>query len=175
MTEYRVDQIQLTDSEAEQVADLVNASFPDNPDIVSSRIKQNTQTTGSGSSIYVAATIGSEIIGFNAFIAHKLWLNGERLSAFQSCWTATSAQHRGKRIFQNLINGGREIMKARHAAFMFGFPNANSYPIFVGNWASRDKRRSNGARRRYWRSARPGWITKRGSIARMRSCRTSGN
>jgi hypothetical protein len=34
-------------------------------------------------------------------------------------------------VFQNLICGGHEVAKARGAAFIFGFPNEASYPLFV--------------------------------------------
>ena len=131
MNECRVEEIGLSDDEATQVAALINASFPENPDVGAERVRANTNTIGGAPSIYVAAKIGSEIVGFNAFISHTLWLNREPVAAYQSCWTATSHQHRGKGIFQKLIDAGREIMRARGAAFLFGFPNPNSYPIFV--------------------------------------------
>jgi hypothetical protein len=38
---------------------------------------------------------------------------------------------RGKNIFQNLILRAHEILKPRSAAFVFGFPNDNSYPLFT--------------------------------------------
>jgi hypothetical protein len=75
--------------------------------------------------------IGDEIIGFNAFISHDLVLNGEMVNCYQSCFTATSNQHRGKKIFQNLILTAHEILRARGAGFIFGFPNDSSYPLFT--------------------------------------------
>jgi hypothetical protein len=91
----------------------------------------NTTTLSQYKSLYLAAFIEDEIIGFNAFIAHSLLYNNETIYAYQSCWTATSEKHRGKKIFQNLIEEAKIILKKRNAAFLFGFPNSSSYPIFI--------------------------------------------
>ena len=92
---------------------------------------KNTLTNSINSSLYMAAIWENKIIGFNAFIAHDLILNGNIVSGYQSCWTATSSEHRGKKIFQNLIINAHKILKERGAAFVFGFPNDNSYPLFT--------------------------------------------
>ena len=102
------------------------------------RVRRNTWAPGRLDPLYVAATQGSEIIGFNAFIAHRLMLNGQELLGYQSCWTATSSAHRGKKIFQNLILTAQEILLARGAAFVFGFPNSASHPIFLGKLGYRE-------------------------------------
>lgn len=138
MSEYRVEQVLLDDDTVRQATALINASFPENPEIDERRIVVNTTVPGGGASLYMAAKIGDEIIGFNAFIAHSLWLNGEKITAYQSCWTATSAVHRGKGIFQNLISAGRDAATAARGAFIFGFPNTNSHPLFVGKLGFRE-------------------------------------
>jgi GNAT superfamily N-acetyltransferase len=140
MSSLRVEEIALDAGERRQVAALINRSFPENPPIDEARVLLNTGVSEPEPSIYVAAKAGDEIIGFNAFIAHRLWLNGSSLVAFQSCWTATSSEHRGKGIFQQLINAGREIARSRGAGFLFGFPNRNSEPIFVRKLGFRECR-----------------------------------
>lgn len=100
-------------------------------EIPDDKLEKCTRTNSSNGSLYLAATQDDEIIGFNAFISHDLFLNGSQINCYQSCWTATSNAHRGKKIFQNLINAAKESLLSRGAAFIFGFPNANSQPIFT--------------------------------------------
>jgi predicted N-acetyltransferase YhbS len=128
---YRVVEISLEDSRVEsEVERLISAAF-DLP-VPSGRVRRNTATPGRPPPLYVAAIHDSTIIGFNSFTAHLLSINGQQMLAYQSGWTATSAAHRGKKIFQNLILTAQEILAARGAGFVFGFPNAASHPIFVG-------------------------------------------
>ena len=101
------------------------AAFADN------KLKLNTGTKGTQPSLYLAAIEDGEIIGFNAFISHTFFLNNKPIISYQSCWTATSKNHRGKKIFQNIIEEAKKILKARNAAFIFGYPNVNSHPIFI--------------------------------------------
>ena len=94
-------------------------------------VQKVTCTKGSHSSLHLAAMIGTEVVGYNAFISHDLIYEGRVINCYQSCFTATSSQHRGKKIFQNLILAAHDILGARGAAFVFGFPNDNSYPLFT--------------------------------------------
>ena len=100
-------------------------------DLTEEKLVRNTSAGASRPSLYVAAMIGEEIIGFNAFISHDLILNGQAINCYQSCWTGTSSLHRGKKIFQNLILSAHDILAARGAGFVFGFPNDASYPLFT--------------------------------------------
>lgn len=94
-------------------------------------IQKVTQSRGMHSSLHLAAMLGDELIGFNAFISHDMIYQNQLINCYQSCFTATSQEHRGKKIFQNLIISAHDILGARGAAFVFGFPNENSYPIFT--------------------------------------------
>lgn len=102
------------------------------------QVSDNTRTAGSQPSLYLAAVRGDQLIGFNAFISHDLILDGKIINCYQSCWTATSAAHRGKKIFQNLILTAHDILRARGAGFVFGFPNEASYPLFTKKLAYRE-------------------------------------
>jgi predicted N-acetyltransferase YhbS len=129
--DYRVDEISLEDVRVEgEVEQLIGQAF--GIPMPSGRVRRNTAAPGRPPPLYVAAVQDSTIIGFNSFTAHLLTINGEEVLAYQSGWTATSAAHRGKKIFQNLILAAQEILAARGAGFIFGFPNAASHPIFVG-------------------------------------------
>jgi predicted N-acetyltransferase YhbS len=128
--DYRVDEVSLDDADLErQVESLIANAF--SVPIPSGRVRRNTAARGRAPPLYVAALQDDEIIGFNAFIGHRLSIDGDEVLAYQSCWTATSAAHRGKRIFQNLILAAHEILNSRGVGFVFGFPNSESHPIFV--------------------------------------------
>ena len=95
------------------------------------KLKDNTSTKGVNKSLYLAAVENNEIIGFNAFISHTLFLNNESINCYQSCWTATDNAHRGKKIFQNILEDAKKKLQTRDAGFIFGFPNEISQPIFI--------------------------------------------
>ena len=128
--DYSVREVDIADKELLcKVNSLLSDTFGN--EIPSDKLERCTKTNSIRESLYLAATKGDEIIGFNAFISHDFILNGLQINCYQSCWTATSNAHRGQKIFQNLINGAKEILSEREAAFIFGFPNPNSQPIFT--------------------------------------------
>lgn len=95
------------------------------------KLKNNTTTKGSNKSLYLAAIENEEIIGFAAFISHSLILNNQFINCYQVCWVATHSEHRGKKIFQNLVEAAKKILQDRGAGFIFAFPNEISQPIFI--------------------------------------------
>jgi hypothetical protein len=129
--DYDIKEVDLFDPVAEtKVTNLLRVTF--NSDIHSQRVRLNTWTKSTVSpSLYLGAFIGEELIGFNGFISHDLIWNGDIVNCHQSCWTATNPNHRGKRIFNNLIEEAKAILKERGSAFILGFPNADSGAIFT--------------------------------------------
>lgn len=128
--DYSVDSIDITDrAVGQKICRLLSETF--GSEVTPEHLAICTTTNSNSKSLYLAAVQDDEIIGFNAFISHDLVRNDSIVSAFQSCWTATSRDHRGKRIFQNLINEAKIFLKERGAAFIFGFPNENSQTIFT--------------------------------------------
>ena len=127
---YEIKPVALDDPElSEQIVELLRSAFGGQVDLAS--LKRNTTTGAAQPSLYLAAIEDGEVIGFNAFISHELLFEVRTISCFQSCWTATSPAHRGKRIFQAIIKAAHDILKDRGAAFVFGFPNDSSYPLFT--------------------------------------------
>lgn len=112
----------------EEVAQLQSEVFP--IQVTRERLQKNTLTR-SGKTLYLGAFEGNELAAFNAFIGHTMQLNDEIIIAHQSCWTATSPKHRNKGLFSKIINSGKEILKQQGSAYIFGYPNVNSYPIFT--------------------------------------------
>ena len=131
MMTYEIREVTLADANiAAGVSSVVGSAFGSGIVPIES-ILRNTRTNSANPSVYLAALLDNEVIGFNAFISHELLLNNKIVVGYQSCWTATSSEHRGKKIFQNLILAAHEILKERGGAFIFGFPNDNSYPLFT--------------------------------------------
>lgn len=73
----------------------------------------------------------SQLIAFNCFIAHSVHRGGMLGIAYQSCLTVTRQDHKGKGLFSKIINFAKTDLKHKGGAFIFGFPNMNSGPIFV--------------------------------------------
>ncbi len=92
--------------------------------------------------------IGGEVIGFLAFSSDgdiaayygvfpvRVHLNGVVSIAAQSGNTMTSPEHQGKGLFTILARMTYEAARDEGIAFVFGFPNKNSYPGFIKklNW-----------------------------------------
>lgn len=133
MTTYSIQRVDLESAWQEQIGKLVAEAFgsSQSPQECLEAIRLTTETDGAAKSAYFAAIEGENVIGFNAFIAHELVFHDEPLLAFQSCWTATSSAHRGKRVFQNIILRAHDALAEEGASFMIGWPNLNSEPLFV--------------------------------------------
>ncbi len=127
--EYELKSISLLDAEANsEVADLLAHTY--GFELAIDKLKHNTYTN-KGKSLYIGAYKDGKLAGFNAFIQHDFNHQQQVVECYQSCWSATHSEHRGKGIFAAIINEAKRILKARGAAFIFGFPNENSHPIFV--------------------------------------------
>lgn len=57
--------------------------------------------------------------------------NNEKILAAQSGDTMTHPEHRGKGLFPILAKKTFELAKEEGINFIFGFPNENSYPVFI--------------------------------------------
>lgn len=131
MISYEIREINLDDDIISNEISLLLGDAYDCASIPIKSVIRNTKTNSAKPSLYLAAILENKVIGFNAFISHELYLNKTVITCYQSCWTATSSEHRGKKVFQNLILTAHDILKERGAAFVFGFPNDNSYPLFT--------------------------------------------
>lgn len=131
MTQYRIERLDIDSKWREQIGSVVSDAFGGDPGTALERVALTTLTRGERASAFFGAIEGNELIGFNAFISHDLWMSGEKLAAFQSCWTATSSAHRGKRVFQNIILEAHCALAFEGADFVIGWPNPNSEPLFV--------------------------------------------
>lgn len=128
---YEVRPVALGGDWDQKISDVVSSCFDFTPPQVIPQLKATTTAPGHDGSVYMGAFEGDELIGFNAFIAHHLHWNDRPFLAFQSCWTATSPAHRGKRVFQNIIATAHDHLRSLGGQVMIGWPNPNSEPLFV--------------------------------------------
>lgn len=128
---YRVEEVSIDGPYSDQIGQVVAEAFGGQSADGLAAIKRTTVIDGPATSRYFAAIKSDELIGFNAFIAHGLSLDSAAMPCYQSCWTATSPRHRGKRIFQTIINAAQEELRNEGAAAVIGWPNANSEPLFI--------------------------------------------
>ncbi len=127
--EYEIRALDVDDLEmSKRIAELQHQTFGFR--ISDEKLKLNTFTSNHNS-LYLGAFKSGVLAGFNAFIAHDFCFQNGMVEAYQSGWSATHPDHRGKGVFFEIISSAKKILKQREAAFIFGFPNANSHPIFT--------------------------------------------
>lgn len=71
-----------------------------------------------------------EVAGVNAFLGANFLVHNAVHFAAQSCDSAVLPHHQGKGIFSRILRTAEEQLAAESLAFLYGFPNKNSYPGF---------------------------------------------
>jgi hypothetical protein len=127
--DYQIKQIDISKNEnCRKITVLINEVF--NLNLADNKITLNTLTRNN-KTLYLGAFYGDELAAVNVFIAHELIYNNNITYAYQSCWSATAIKHRKKGLFSLLINKAKVLLKEAKGAFIFGYPNKNSHPIFI--------------------------------------------
>jgi hypothetical protein len=99
--------------------------------------KYATEVFGAKFIGYLAIEINTnQVAGYYGVFPIICIKNGTKILAGQSGDTMTHPQHQGKGIFTILANKTYQLAKLEKIQFIFGFPNANSFPGFVKklNW-----------------------------------------
>ena len=91
----------------------------------------NLNSNASRPGFFLVAEENNVIIGCNGFMANDFILNGINYVGYQSCWSATDPNHRGKNVFTGIINEAKKILKEQGAGFLYGIANNKSNPIFT--------------------------------------------
>jgi GNAT superfamily N-acetyltransferase len=76
-------------------------------------------------------TIGSEIVGFRAFMRWRFQLDGGQVEAVRAVDTATHPAHQGKGIFTKLTLQALQELQAEGVGFVFNTPNDQSRPGYL--------------------------------------------
>ena len=110
---------------------LIQAAFNSPDQLPEKHLLKNISSHASMPSFFLVAKEEGKIIGCNAFLANDFYLHGKNYVAYQSCWTATHPAHQGKKVFVNIINEAKKLLKEKGAGFLYGIPNNTSHPVFV--------------------------------------------
>jgi hypothetical protein len=85
---------------------------------------------GSGGTLLLGGFVDGQLATMNAFMPQTFLRNGAKVVGFQSGFSATGGEHRGKGYWPKLLNASMDILTSRGADFIFGFPNPVSQPLF---------------------------------------------
>jgi hypothetical protein len=85
----------------------------------------------SGHTFILGGFIADELVCINAFMRMKFMYEKTHVTGYQSGFSATSSNHRGKGLWPMLMKFSEDFLTAQGASFIFGYPNPVSYPLFV--------------------------------------------
>lgn len=125
--EFHIQEIGRSEEDVGRVFEVCKAAFGN---VSQERLRSNWLDSHP-SSTFLGAFHQGTLAAVNGFLAHPVMLKGHATLAYQSCWSATSVEHRGKGLFTKIINEAKQLLGGR-CAFICGFPNEVSAPIFTG-------------------------------------------
>jgi len=129
---FTIEIVNIDDEHADlQIRNLVQAAFNEATILPPFHIRANIRSNASRPGFLLGAKYENEIIGCNAFLPYDFTLNNQPWVGYQSCWSATHPDHRGKGIFAAIINEAKQKLKGEGAGFIYGMANDNSHSIFV--------------------------------------------
>jgi hypothetical protein len=137
---YTIEPVDIADPLIdEELILLIKDAFGMEQPITGGHLYRNTVTpAASQRTLFLAAKENGKIIGCNGFMATDFRYNDSVFTCYQSCWSATHPAHQGRKIFVNIINEAKEILRARNAGFIYGVANNNSHPIFIKKLAFKE-------------------------------------
>ncbi len=129
---YKIEIADLRDkATVSELQHLIQEAFQSTALLPENRLLSNINSNATEPSFFLVAKENEKIIGCNGFIANDFMFNERHYVGYQSCWSATHPQHRGKAVFTGIINEAKEILKNKGAGFLYGIPNENSRPVFI--------------------------------------------
>lgn len=85
----------------------------------------------SGDTLIIGGYIADELVCMNVFMRMSFVINTDSYFGYQSGFSAASSKHRGKGLWPKLMNFSEQYLSDNGAAFIYGFPNTTSYPVFI--------------------------------------------
>ncbi len=116
-----------SDAHKAQILELERNAFGSFGESLYDHILRDSPSGAIGYGIYDKGSL----VAFNGFIGHAVQRAGVAGTAYQSCMSATHKDYGGRGYFSAIIKHAQNELKALGGAFIFGFPNHNSGPIFT--------------------------------------------
>jgi hypothetical protein len=85
----------------------------------------------SGNTHILGGFIDDELVCINVFMPMKFMCEKKHLTGYQSGFSATSGNQRGKGHWTRLMKFSENFLAEQGASFIFGYPNPVSYPLFL--------------------------------------------
>lgn len=137
MSDYRIERI--NEDRLKDLLQLYKASFGKTYPIRYLQNKFNTQYTGISFVGYLAYDQENQAAAYYGVFPCYINYNGRQVLSAQSGDTMTHPAHQGKGLFTRLARLTYDLAKELKVQFIFGFPNANSYPGFIKKLNWKDK------------------------------------
>lgn len=81
--------------------------------------------------VVLGGFVGDELVCINAFMPTTFSDGAKSYVGYQSGYSATRSDHRGKGYWPKLLLASEGILADMGGSFIFGFPNELSHPLFV--------------------------------------------
>lgn len=133
MTDPKADYqiVRFAPSHIEDLSKLRALIYGGAVDVYAFRRKYATELVGGAVIGFLAYDTEGELAAYYGVFPIKVRRNGREMIAAQSGDTMTHPKHQGKGLFVRLAKLAYETAKSEGIAFVFGFPNQNSYPGFT--------------------------------------------
>jgi N-acetylglutamate synthase-like GNAT family acetyltransferase len=129
---YTIKIADINDADVDfEVRNLIRLAYNTTDLLPEKYLAANIRSSSSKQSLFLVALEDNKIIGCNAFIADEFLLDEKVYMGYQSCWTVTHPEYRGRHVFSTIINEAKKILKAQGAGFLYGIANNQSNPIFI--------------------------------------------
>lgn len=126
---YRIEKFDLSQLEAVRKLHLNIYGWA--PEAENFRRKYETEALGHSVIGFAAYDQSDELVAYYGVFPVRLQLRNKIILAAQSGDTMTHPLHQGRGLFVNLARHTYKAATMDGIAFVFGFPNQNSYPGFV--------------------------------------------
>lgn len=129
---YRIEPVDVNNPAVElELRQVIKAAFQEKELLPQTFLANKLNSRAAKPSLFLAAIENGQIIGCNAFVAIDFIYNGNPITGYLSCWTATHPDHRRKKVFVKIINEAKRLLTEAGAGLIYGIANNNSNPIFT--------------------------------------------
>jgi len=125
--------MKIDDNSYKDIKELYLRSFNLDASIESIKIKYDTSSFGLKNIGYLAIDTEGDLAAYYGAFPMRMVVDKKDYIVAQSGDTMTAPEHRKKGLFTELAKLTYQLAEQCGIQFVFGFPNANSYPGFIKN------------------------------------------